>query len=65
MKRRDAAYVERNAEADVAWDQALAPARLPLDHPDRIPYPDAARAALAAYDEVIRKHGASADEDPS
>lgn len=46
---------QRNAEAEAAWDAALAPSRLPLGHPDRVPYTETVKAALSAYDEVIER----------
>jgi hypothetical protein len=46
----------RDRAADEAWEAALAPARLPLGHPDRVTYPEAVRSALSAYDEVIERH---------
>lgn len=63
MSSRKSAYAARNAAADAAYEKALAPARLPSGHPDRVPYPDALRAACAAYDEVIREHQPLVDEE--
>lgn len=48
------ARARTKAKADAAWDEALAPARLPLGHPNRKPYPEAVKDALAAYDAVMR-----------
>jgi hypothetical protein len=49
---------ERNAKADAAYEKALAPARLSLGNPKRVPYPKAVKAALAAYDAVIEGYRA-------
>lgn len=54
--RRQEALNARNRAADAAWDKELEPARLPLNHPDRVPYPQAVKAALVAYDAVIALH---------
>lgn len=52
-RARAEALGTRNAKADAAWDEALEPARLRLGHPDRVPYPEAVKDALRAYDEVM------------
>jgi hypothetical protein len=45
----------RNRAADAAYERELAPARLALSNPKRVPYPEAVKKALAAYDAVIEK----------
>lgn len=52
---RQEALGTRNRAADAAYEAALAPARLPLSDPKRVPYPKAAKTALAAYDVVMEK----------
>ena len=47
---------KRNQLADAAYDKALAPARRALNDTSRVPYPDAIKTALAAYDSVIVKY---------
>jgi hypothetical protein len=57
MNQRQLELIEkRNRRADAAWDKALEPARRSLRSPARVPYPEAAKAALAAYDEVIAQY---------
>lgn len=46
----------RNAQANAAYEKALAPARLSLKNPKRIPYPVAIKNAIAAYDAVIERY---------
>lgn len=53
------ALSKRNAQADAAYERELAPARLSLSNPKRVPYPEAVKNALAAYDAVIEKHRTS------
>lgn len=55
-KARQEAMSARNAEGEAAWEAALAPARLPLGHPDRVPYPEAVSNALVAWDAVMEAH---------
>lgn len=50
---------KRNREADAAYEKTLAPAKLSLSNPKRVPYPKTVKAALAAFDAVIEKYRAS------
>jgi hypothetical protein len=52
---RQEAVGTRNRAADAAYEAALVPARLSLGDPSRVPYPEAAKRALAAYDAVMEK----------
>lgn len=53
---REALLAQRNAEADAAYEAALAPARRPWGSADRVPYPAAGASALAAYDAVVARY---------
>lgn len=45
----------RRFQAAQAYEDEIKPARLPLSSPDRVPYPVAAKRALAAYDKVLKQ----------
>lgn len=55
-QRRLALLAERDRKADAAWNRGLEPARRSMRSPERVPYPVAATAALAAYDAVIAEY---------
>jgi len=49
--------LQRNKQANAAYEEALTPARLPRGRKGHRGYPRAVKEALAAYDEVVKRYG--------